>query len=212
MGAGKRGANNGMMLLLIPVLVAAVGGAYYFFFMPPASDSEGAIKLSQTNLEVIWKGLREFQSENYFARTAQSLEQLAGYKYEFYVPKMGSDKGEGSAFSKVMKEYSLVPDPRVFQMLRRDQKEKGGFRCDYTLLSWYQAGLAEEAAIVWDNPGNFQTGGNVLFNNGVINFYRMNPAEYKRFIKGLQTRSDREFVRKKCRDVSVYGFAKEQMD
>lgn len=199
------------ILFLVLVLVGSGGAVWYFYNQ---IDNIDAIKTSENNLLQIWRGIREFQSEGYFARAPKKMEELFHYRFTSYIPKPRPNPDQPSpGFSPTEREYSLIPDLLVFTSPNHDRSsEKGAFASDYSLLSWYEKFLPDEAVIAWDNPGNFRSGGNLLFYGGKVKFYKMQPQEYQRLIKALQTKTDREFVRKQCREASVAGFRKDPAD
>lgn len=98
------------------------------------------------------------------------------------------------------------------------EKKPREFRCDYTLLPWYDFSLPDNTIIAWDNPGNFNTGGNVLLKNGTVYFLNKNMSakKYAKFIEALKTRSNRDFVRKVCVDnhvdASLNGFKMSEVE
>lgn len=204
-----KGLINGAIVLLL--VLAAAGGGVWFFFQE--ADSEAEIHAAQSDLRLIWRGIREFQSEGYFARAPKSLEELSRFRFMAYIPKPAVKDQPSPGFSEIERNYSLIADPFVFlNPATGRQPQKGAFVSDYTLLSWYEPFLPDDAIIAWDNPGNFAAGGNLLFSNGRVAFYKMTPPEYRRFVKGLQTKSDREFVRKMCKEAAVSGFRKDPVE
>lgn len=209
----KRGSKNTLPVARLLVMLGAgllLAGGYYWYTASRGDDPQD-IARSRANLQRIWRAMRDFQSEAYFARVPASLQELHEYAYDFYVPRM-SAPGEppSNEFTRIRQHFQLVPEGRVFHAPTMPRPaEETGFSCDYTLLAWYGRFLPPFTAIAWDNPGNFKTGGNILFNNGEVRFYEMNPAEYRRFVQGLQTRSDRTFLRRISPEVSVRGFSEE---
>jgi len=211
--AGKKKGGGLLIGVLILLLITAGSGAGVWYFYQKI-DTEEEITGSGADLRLLWRGIREFQSEGYFSQPPKSLEELYRFRYKSYVAKPSPGKDQPSpGFSLIEREYSLVPDLLTFiSPVTHHRPDKNHFVSDYTLIKGYEMFMPEDAVIAWDNPGNFNSGGNLLFYNGRVEFYKMEPAQYRRFVKALQTRSDREFVRKMCREASVTGFRKEAAD
>ena len=209
----KRGVMKRLPVTRLLVMLGAgllLAGGYYWYSTSRGDDPQDVTR-SRANLQRIWRAMRDFQSEAYFSRIPASLQELHEYSYDFYVPRMSaSGEPPRNEFTRIRQHFQLVPESSVFHAPTRPRPAaETGFSCDYTLLSWYARFLSPYTAIAWDNPGNFKTGGNILFNNGEVRFYEMNPAEYRRFVQGLQTRSDRTFLRRMSPEVSVRGFSEE---
>ncbi len=203
----KRGGLLIGILILLLIAAGSGGGVWYFY---REVDTDENIRASQSDLRLIWRGIREFQSEGYFARPPKTLEDLYHYRFKSYLPKPAPKDMPSPGYTEVVREYSLIPDLLTFiNPVSGKIPQKGHFVSDYTLVNGYEPFMPDDAVIAWDNPGNFATGGNLLFYNGRVEFIKMQPAEYKRFTKAIQTRSDREFVRKICREASVSGFKKD---
>ena len=120
--------------MLGALVIVAAGGLAYWYFM--RGDSARDITLSATNLQIIGRGIKSFQSENYFGREPEKLEDLFNYRMTFYIQKIRAGKLLNE-FSKIEKSYAVVQDMNVFHApAKKYTSDK--FTSDYTLLKWYK--------------------------------------------------------------------------
>lgn len=168
-------------------------------------DSPAHIRQSMNNLLMIHRALMDFQSEAYFGRPPTDLRELYIYRTTFYIEK-STGSGQNEQFTKINKSYAMLPDLMAFRCPTKSHSEDK-FSTDYTILPWYRLFLQGNTVIAWDNPGNFKSGGNLLFYDGSVRFYEMTRGEYQRFIDGVKSRSDREFLRAKCAEMSLRNFS-----
>ena len=169
-----------------------------------------------------------FKSEKYFGKPPRNLSELHSYQTTYYnTPQHNSIYGEPDpendstkAFIKTTDTYSLIDNPRVFLRSGRDKEDEdkilasGEFTTDFGFLPDYPAFPAANTIIVWDKPGNFKSGGNILFEDGQVKFIKATPEEYRRFTIGLLTQTDRDFILDICirnnTDCSLANIKKEQ--
>lgn len=166
-------------------------------------DKESEITQSGENLARIGRAIKEFQSERYFAHAPSSLEDLYQFKATLNPTLDASGVMKGD-----QRSISLISDPNIFLCPSLGKEAGKTFVSDYDLLSWYAPFLPDKTIIAWDKPGNFKSGGNVLYYDNSVEFLKMNPDEYKRFTEALQKKNDRDFVRSKSKTCSISGFAK----
>lgn len=145
-------------------------------------DSERDKAQSAENLRTIGRALFLFESEAYFGRPPATLRELHSH--------------EG---------YTLVPEATTF--LAPTRKQGDTWRSDYGFLPWYESHLPPRTVIAWDNPGNFRTGGHLLFAEGRVQWIELKPEQYAALITALQERNRRDLVRRLCPTCSVEGFS-----
>ena len=213
----KRITSQLTLLLLLFLPVSGCGG-----------DSADDISQTQKKLKLISQAIKMFKSEKYFGKPPASLQELHSYQTTFYnTPQHNSIYGEPNTednapkkFVKTTDTFSLIDNPRIFLRSGLDKEDEDKiisgkeFVTDFDFLPKYPAFPAPNTIIVWDKPGNFESGGNVLFENGQVQFIKASPKEYKRFAIGLLTQTDRDFIRDICirnnTDCSLANIRKEQ--
>lgn len=196
-------------LILLPLL----GAGIYLYITSTASDSPETIEQTRKKLRHISQAVKLFQSEQYFGKAPKSLEDLSSYQTTFFnaperniiYAQSDDQDSEDRSFIETTDSYSLIPNRRVFLKSGVDKEdederlaENPDFITDFGFLPTYRSFLPSNTIIAWDNPGNFNTGGNILFEDGQIKFIKASPEEYRRFTTALQTQTDRNFVRDIC--------------
>lgn len=172
-------------------------------------DSDADIEQTQKKLGIIHQAIKKFKSEEYFGKAPSSLQDLYKYDTTYYnIPQQpntieNSDTSP-SNFVESSESYSLIPSRRVFLKsgLSKDEEDEilaeNAFITDFGFLPDYKLFLPQNTIIAWDNPGNFNGGGNVLFEDGKVKFLKSTPEEYERLTTALLTQTDRDFVRDIC--------------
>jgi hypothetical protein len=162
------------------IVIAATMTLHHYLNAPRPVNPRG----NQQKLRALHAAMRDFQSEAYFARAPKNLEEL----------------------------WRLPPAPdgvEITPLLHLAEPSDSGadLTAEFILIPYYDLFLRGDAIIMLDAPGNFPTGGNVLFNDGRVEFLAMAPEEYARFVEAINQRRDRDFVRQKCADCAIAGFA-----
>ena len=183
------------------VLLFAAWGLWWW--LGDNGDRAADIRGGQANLRQLHQAVTLFQSEKYFARPPKDLEELWTVSK---IPCKTVNPVDGRDMNVEVRP--LVPGVRVFRSPSLRRGLTAYFACDYLLAPYYQTHMPSNAIIMLDKPGNFKTGGNVVFYDGRIRFLRMNEAEYRRFAEAVMNRNDRDFVRQKCGECSISGYKK----
>ncbi len=195
---------NSLLLLLLIAAITGLSGC--------GGDSADNIEQTQKKLRIISQAINMFKSEKYFGKPPESLKDLYEYRTTYYnIPEKNSvytdlDKSSDTKkdFIKSTESYSLIPNKRVFIKSGLDKEEeeelaaKQDFITDFEFLPDYKLFQPKNTIIAWDKPGNFKTGGNILFEDGQVKFIKAKPKEYERFTTALKTQTDRDFIRDIC--------------
>ncbi len=206
-----------IIILVGAITLLALGAIAGYYILNSHTDSEQDIKETQKKLKFISQALKKFKSEAYFGRPPQTLYDLHQYTTTYYntKPNPGSSTNlyqqnneqttdATTNFSANTDNYSLIPNKRVFLKSTLDKEAEDkiirqeGFTSDYGFIPNYSMFPAANTIIAWDQPGNFNSGGNILFEDGGVKFIQATPEEYRRFTTGLQTQTDRNFIRDLC--------------
>lgn len=196
--------NIGISALL---LLMALSGIMYILARKLAGDNPVQLEASRENLRQLRYALRAFQSELYFVRAPKNLAELPEIINTPPTVMMPTATTIEAVKVKITPPFETV---NIFRSpTNLDKKTTDEFTTDYVLPTNYTAFLPDNAIILMDKAGNFRTGGNVIFNDGKTFFLPLSPAEYLRFVNAIYTQSDRDFVRQKCANCSIAGFASE---
>lgn len=188
----------------VPAAVGALGiAACLWLWLRPRGDRPLDIQAAQANLRQLHAGVRLFASERYFGRPPRSLEELWEAAQ---LPCKVTDPATGQEMTVAVEP--LVPRVAAFRSPTAPAGTPGEFRCDYLLVPGYAPFMPGNAIVLLDGPDNFLAGGNVAFADGRVQFLAMAGAEWRRFVAAVTTRSDRDFVRRKCADCSIAGYKK----